>query len=284
MPSAAMFGSLPTGVLAQKPWQTLLFKPDPTGTKTHMGAKSPQDHLILDLFNMPVVEPYPISEPFSTAGKVNMNYQIVPFTYITRSTAVQAVLRSEQILAIPSSDGTTYKTYTTTPNRRYFIDLPATLVGFTNRFASGDIFRSASEICNIWLVPASLGLSYVDSTMRSFWTSTAGSSNGSLTGDNIRERPYANIYPRLTTKSNTFTVHYRVETLKKVPTTADNQWVEGTDVVTGSLRGSTTLERYLDTSDTRIPDYAGLAQPLAPGQAIDNFYKFRVLETKQFTP
>ncbi len=33
---------------------------------------------------MPVVEPYPISEPLSTAGRINMNYQIVPFTYINR--------------------------------------------------------------------------------------------------------------------------------------------------------------------------------------------------------
>ncbi len=38
---------------------------------------------MMDLFNMPTVEPYAISEPFSTAGKVNMNYQILPYTYIT---------------------------------------------------------------------------------------------------------------------------------------------------------------------------------------------------------
>ncbi len=36
------------------------------------------DYLLLDLFSMPVVEPYPISEPLSTAGRINMNYQIVP--------------------------------------------------------------------------------------------------------------------------------------------------------------------------------------------------------------
>jgi len=44
------------------------------------------------------------------------------------------------------------------------------------------------------------------------------------------------------------------------------------------------MERYLDTSDTTIPDYATLSQPLSAGQAIDNYYKFRVIETKQFTP
>ena len=29
MPSPVMFGSLPTGVISGKPWQTLLFRPDP---------------------------------------------------------------------------------------------------------------------------------------------------------------------------------------------------------------------------------------------------------------
>ncbi len=187
---------------------------------------------------------------------------------------------AEQILAIPASDGTTYKTASAI-NRRYYLDIAQTLQGFTQRFASNDIFRSASEICTIWLVPA--GLSQTYSTMQTFWNSTSGS-NGSLTGDNVRERPYANIYARLTTKSNTFTVHYHVETLKKAKSTSVTQWVEGTDVITGDYRGSTTLERFLDTSDTNIPDYATAAQPLPAGQSIDNFYKFRVIETKQFNP
>ncbi len=279
MPSPVMFGSLPTGVISQKPWQTLLFRPDPGGIPQHVGAQSPPDYLLLDLFTMPVVEPYPISDPFSTAGKINMNYQIVPFTYITRSTGIQAVLKSEQMLAIPPTDGATYKTSKAT-NRRYFIDLGQTLNGFTQRFANSDIFRSASEICGIWLVPAGSGDSY--SQMQSFWTA-AGSNSGALTGDNARERPYANIYPRLTTKSNTFTVHYRVQTLQKIKTDPNQgQWVEGQDVVTGEARGSVTLERYLDTSDTRIPDYATETSPNP--EPIDDFYKFRVIESKQFTP
>jgi uncharacterized protein (TIGR02600 family) len=296
MPSPVMFGSLPTGVISQKPWQTLLFRPDPGGTAQiftpqHIGAQSPKDYLLLDLFNMPVVEPYPISDPFSTAGKINMNYQIVPFTYITRSTAVQAVLRSEQMLAIPTKDGPNYKSSPTTSPRRYFLDLGAvtgTLTGFANRFATGDIFRSATEICSLWLVPTGTPFTPTPTyaNMQNFWLppATPGFNDGALTGDNIRERPYANIYARLTTKSNTYTVHFRVQTLKKVKITASNQWVEGTDVITGEYRGSSTLERYLDTSDTTIPDYATVTQPLAAGQSIDNFYKFRVIETKQFTP
>ena len=280
MPSAVMFGSLPTGVHANQPWQTLLFRPDPGGNPQHKGAQSPQDHLLLDLFAMPVVEPYPISDPFSTAGKVNMNYQIIPFTYLDRSTAIQAVLRAEQMLVLPNSEASKYK-FQTTGKYRYFLDLKETLVGFNMRFSGSnnikgnnvnDIFRSASEICNIWLVPAGQGKSY--GSMQAYWA------NNLLTGDNVRERPYADIYPRLTTKSNTYTVHYRVQTLTKVKTGSQNQWTEAKDVVTAEYRGSSTFERYLDTGDTKIPDYATASNP----PPLDNFYKFRVIETKQFTP
>jgi hypothetical protein len=73
IPSAGMLGSLPTGVVSGQPWQTLLFRP---AQAAHKGMSAPRDHLLLDLFWMPVAEPYAISEPFSTAGKVNLNYQI----------------------------------------------------------------------------------------------------------------------------------------------------------------------------------------------------------------
>ena len=223
---------------------------------------------------MPVVEPYAISDPFSTAGKVNMNYQIMPFSSITRATAIEAVLRPEQILAVNAADGQNYKYYGLgAKNPRYYLDMDQTLLGFTNRFNSNDVFHSASEICSLWLVPE--GQTY--SGMQAFWSG----SNSSLTGDNSREHPYADIYPRLTTKSNTYTVHFRVQTLKKVHNTKASQWIEGTDQVTGEYRGSSTIERYLDTSNPNIPDYATAAGPQPP---LDTFYKFRVLETKQFVP
>jgi hypothetical protein len=306
MPSAGMFGSLPTGVFSNKPWQTLLFRPSPDGkilpseSPVHIGAQSPQDHLLMDLYDMPVVEPYAISDPFSTAGKVNMNYQIVPFTYLTRSTAVQAAMRGEQMVAVPGTMGISGPPFTgvpaykgnTTTTLRFFLDLSQTLTGFNNMFTTGtpdgtgstpDIFRSATQICNIWLVPAGKSLTY--SGMSAFWLDSTAS-GGILTGDNVRERPYANLYQKLTTKSNTFTVHMRVQNLKMVqgvdPTYAS--WTEAGDQIIGEYRGSSTIERYLDTSSANIPDYATTPQPLTAGQAIDNFYKFRVVETKQFTP
>jgi len=96
----------------------------------------------------------------------------------------------------------------------------------------------------------------------------------------VRERPYANIYPRLTTKSNTYTVHYTVQALKNPPGQLPNVWNETRSVVTGELRGSTTLERFLDPADSKIPDYA--TDPNAPN--LDSFYQWRVISSDTFAP
>ena len=56
--SPAVFGSLPTGVKAGDAWRTLLLRPQ----IGHPGAITPADHLLLEFFWMPVVEPYAISE------------------------------------------------------------------------------------------------------------------------------------------------------------------------------------------------------------------------------
>ena len=100
VPSSGMFGSLPTGVIRNQPWQTLLFRPQaghPGEGSPASGPPytSPPDHVLMDLFWMPVIEPYAISEPFSTAGKVNLNYEIAPFSYIRRATALYAAFKGE---------------------------------------------------------------------------------------------------------------------------------------------------------------------------------------------
>ncbi len=334
--SAVMFGSLPTGIVptaidstgaSVKPWQTLLFCPNPAANSTtgatpgasHPGFgtsisgsgdsgppySTPPDHLFLDLFTMPVVEPYAISEPLSTAGKINMNYQILPFTYIRRDTAVRAVLKSARILAVPQSASTvigtapSYKDGQRCPyEMRYNVnpdETVGTLAGFENRFnpptGNGDIFRSASEICGIYLVPQqipalSTSMSYPSgSTPPATYAGTAAWwNNFLLTGDNTRESPYGDIYPRLTTKSNTYTVHVRVQTLKQAlpgnsPASAWTQWREGTDLVTGEYRGSSLVERYVDTSDPTLPDFAQTSSP-----SVEGYYKMRVVSTKKFAP
>ncbi|HSI82896.1 MAG TPA: hypothetical protein VK970_03875, partial [Candidatus Methylacidiphilales bacterium] len=239
--------------------------------------------------NMPVVEPYAISEPLSTAGRINMNYQIVPFTYINRETGLRAVLKAEKLLSIPDANASLYKTtaspeyapaasFATTVNRQP-LDADATLLQFRQRFAANDIFRSASEICSIDLVPADAPAATraapTRNNMDSYWASHK------LTGDNTREKPYANIYPRLTTKSNTFTIYTRAQTLKKVKGSTQDIWTEGKDVITGEYRGSQTMERYIDPNDPSIEDYANTATTHTP---ISTHYKTRVIASKHFAP
>ncbi len=281
MPSAVMFGSLPTGVKRTEaayrsgndanaaPWRTLLFCKNPAAGNAHYGATSPHDSLLLDLFTMPVVEPYAISEPSSTAGRINMNYQMLPFTNIERSTALHALLSSQRITAYPDSiaalrgghpDPAVMGSIQQNTTRIYHpIDIAETLKQFSDRFAQGELFRSPAEMCSLWLVPNGVNLSGTPA----WWTSHRA------TGKNLRERPYATIYPLLTTKSNTYSVHVWAQSL-----------VRGTTKVTGEYRGSTMIERYIDPMDERLGDtsYDPDTHSLEP------LYRFRVLEVKRFAP
>jgi hypothetical protein len=115
--------------------------------------------------------------------------------------------------------------------------------------------------------------------MRAFWQ------NHRATGDNVRERPYSNLYARLTTRTNTFRVHVRAQVLKKARSTAPNEFDSTKDSVLSEYRGSTLIERYIDPTDTTnpIPDYAASPNPLNL-PPLDTFYQFRVLESKRFNP
>ncbi len=309
IPSAGMFGSLPTGVKSNQPWQTLLFRPEVRNG--HPGRGEPvtgppyskvPDHLIMDLFWMPVIEPYAISEPFSTSGKINMNYQIAPFTYIKRATAMYGAFKAEEPLVIPNEASKVYKLWDHETNDwpqfpdssiakdasvktdwlkafngqapfdklRRPIDPVGTLQQADDRFSKGDIFRSATEICELHLVRQNEKLS--DYTSGNIWEGAL------ITGDNTRERPYTNLYAKLTTRSNVFTVHYRVQKLKKSSVGSAAQWDEVKDQVLGEYRGSTMIERYIDASDPTLPDFT-----TASGN-LDNYYKFRVVSTKKFAP
>jgi len=302
--SAVAFGSLPSVIdpvnpMNSQPWRTLLFGKHPAAGDNHPGFGVPlsgppytvvPDHAFLDLFTMPIVEPYAISEPFSTAGKVNMNCQIVPFTFLTRTTGVRAVLKATQMMAIPHTEGQSYKYSKNgpTPTFRYHLNLDettGTLKGFQDRFAKGDIFRSATEICDISLVPstrasdgqAAPGEPSYD-TMESWWN------DYKLTGDNVREGPYGHIYPRLTTKSNTFTVHVMAQSINKSASTPADEFVEGKDQITGEFRGSFLIERYLDPNADSLIDANGNATNELDPNGMVGPYKFRVVNSKKFAP
>jgi uncharacterized protein (TIGR02600 family) len=279
IPSAGMFGSLPSrGTEPDGAWKTLLFNPNPAAGNNHPGFQNPPDFLFLDLFTMPIVEPYAMSEPFSTAGKVNMNYQIVPFTYITRNTGLQAAFAASRVSAIHNGFSSTYKgTMTTGKSIRHTINATETLKQFEARFDSNNIFRSASEICSLDLYPdvttANMPSGAADTPSYSASRSgiTTWWSNRLLTGDNLREQPYTTLYQNLTTQSNTYTTHVFVQSLTQTPA--------GKLVVGGEWRGSFALERFLDPNNPNLPDFANANSPNAM-----SYYQFRVNNTKQFLP
>lgn len=291
--SAIAFGSLPSAAVQDRPWQNLLFRPAPgvnhpgkagyliDGTSS---AGAPPDSAWLDFFWMPVVEPWAISETFSTAGKINMNYQIAPFSYIRRTTGVQAVLKSGGVTAVSSkASGYTTGNYDKTTlgrsidNSPFPVNLNETLRGFDARLTNNAaLFRTASEICELPIVPVASGATYSSLQDGSWWT------DWRYTGDNTKEATYNDIYPRLTTKSNTYTVHYRVQMLKKLPSGDQTTWDESKDKVASELRGSTLIERFLDPNAT-YPDYA-TAFNSVNSPSLETYYRFRVLQRSQFTP
>ncbi len=321
--SPVLFGSLPSGIdpanpANSLPWQTLLFCPNPADRTSHPGfgsggstsgpdARPPfsivPDHLFLDLFWMPVVEPYAISEPFATAGKINLNYQMAPFTHIERTTGLYAAVKAMKLPALPDARSADYKKGDTapldpsksyqsqqsSPSWRYNIDVAAVLAGMKDRrFSKNDVYRSASEVATIFMVPSpqpgspnspagpsgAAPLARYNNTA-SWWDDKL------LSGDNLRETPYDQLYSRITTKSNTYTVHMRVQSLKQTGAAGWNKWDEAKDQVMSEYRGSATIERYVDPNDTSIPDFAdsnNYSKNLAP------YYRWRTLAQRQFIP
>ncbi|MDF1739701.1 MAG: Verru_Chthon cassette protein A [Verrucomicrobiales bacterium] len=308
-----MFGSLPTGVTTDTPWQTLLFRPDTSGGPgyaSHPGARTPPDHLIMDLFWMPVVEPYAISEPLSTGGKVNINCELVPFLHIERNTAIRGVFRSEFMLCVPRAWHADYKHnhgrgrgYHWRDNpyggqlqgkrlRSTIVDEP-TLEQFYDRFSDGSsAFKSATEICEIHLIPEELSARLgggARGSVGSYTPSLQDMKSGkywedhSLVGDNSRERPYTNIQTRITTKSNTFKVHFRAQVLKQARRDSSSEyalWRPEMDSVEAEYRGSSIVERYVNPNSEEIFDFAKSSS----GESLDSFYQYRVVNPRRFAP
>jgi uncharacterized protein (TIGR02600 family) len=355
VPSPVVMGSLPSriwDVNGNGAWTNLLFRPYvtyqtaqtgavSTAGISHPGAISPPDHYLLDLFWMPVVEPYAISESLSTAGKINLNYQMLPFTHIRRATAVHAAMKGEIMAAIPNAEyeqskavrtgwgvkGSTAPIFFSEADNKYWhrsivVDkfrdgaqlwwqetnknniVQGTLRQFEDRFnfasptsdATRDgLFRTASQLCEIHLIPSVITQARnnvtpsaiqtprgVRDSMAEFWGAHCA------TGDNTREKPYANLYSKFTTRSNTFRVHVRAQAIRKARrSVAANQFDPALDLPVGEFRGSFLIERYIDQTDMQEAgsdvDYASAANPftLPP---LENYYRFRVLESKRFAP
>jgi uncharacterized protein (TIGR02600 family) len=256
------------------------------------------DHYLLDLFSMPVVEPYAISEPFSTAGKININTEIAPFGYlktkvgganygyIDRKTAIYGLMKDIKMAILPRTIqqfGHREDGYTTSGEQgtfRFDINRKLTIEKMQDRIDEKGLFRTASEICEVNLYPdGAPGAPTNESAAAwtSFW------SNNAMTADNLRERPYAVIYPRVTTRSNVFTVYTRAQSIRKSPNTDPEKFEEGKDQITGEYRGSTVIERFLDPNDPAL--VSANYDPIATSttRSLNTFYRFRVVNTKRFT-
>ncbi|MEI6535488.1 MAG: hypothetical protein WCN98_09130 [Verrucomicrobiaceae bacterium] len=72
-------------------------------------------------------------------------------------------------------------------------------------------------------------------------------------------------------------MHCRVQVLKKSRSTGVAEWDEGKDGVSSEYRGSSVIERYVDANDTKLPDFVSDVT-----KRVDDFYKFRVVNTKKF--
>ncbi|MGE9268571.1 MAG: Verru_Chthon cassette protein A [Verrucomicrobiales bacterium] len=298
IPSPGMLGSLPTGVKRGQPWQTLLFRPQAGHPGERTGGNKTPDHLLLDFFWMPVIEPYPISEPFSTAGKINVNYQIVPFTWLKRATGMHAALKALEPSAIPNKYARAYKLWdhSTSPSNwmpdtqnndtvsrdmwremrdtpdllRKRVDIEQTLTQFDERFDNGELFLTASEICEIHLPREGESLAAYENG--SFWKDHA------VTGDNTRERPYTNLYGRLTTRSNVYQVHYRVQLVKNSGSQPGTLTEENLEILS-EKRGSVHVERYLDPNEID-EEAVGLMDPDHP--SLEGQYRYRVTGRREF--
>jgi hypothetical protein len=178
-------------------------------------------------------------------------------------------------------------------NFRKILDRDYTVKGFDDFFRQGrgnpddGFFKSATQICERYLYPLGMNITNDDAAKTWWGAFTMG-------GDNTKEKPYVDLYPRLTTKSNTFTVHMRVQVLRQRPrdnVAAFANWEEGRDSVLGEYRGATTIERYIDPADPRFDPLnpgtnGGFANPddATSSATLEGIYRFRSVINKKFAP
>ena len=113
-------------------------------------------------------------------------------------------------------------------------------------------------------------------------------SRSGLSGDNVREAPYAHLYPKITARSNSFTVHVRAQVITKVRSSLPTAFDPKRDRVDGEWRGSFGLRRQLDPTDDRIPDYA-VKTLSSLGSAngeptLDELHQIHITNVRRFNP
>jgi len=80
-------------------------------------------------------------------------------------------------------------------------------------------------------------------------------------------------------------VYFKAQSIVKARSLAPNEVDTTIDSVSGEYQGSALIQRFLDWSRfTDYPDYAQSAGQLFRERSLEHFYRYRVLEMKQFAP
>jgi hypothetical protein len=121
-------------------------------------------------------------------------------SYLRRDTALRGILKAVKIMAVPTDQpnaGHTDGPVNTTTPFHFDIDSERTLDAFESRLKdpARGLFRSASEICDMDLYPMVNGAGGPAVPQVTDWADF-WDNKFAQTGDNMRERPYAHIYPR----------------------------------------------------------------------------------------
>jgi hypothetical protein len=211
--------------------------------------------------------------------------------YLERKTALHGLLKSQKMLMVPNNapdGGHRENPLDDRSNRwRYSIDRTKTIELIQNRLTKKGLFKTASELCEIPMVPAPgpgqsvNGLAnpianMSDAQWANFWNQYL------QTGDNQRERPYVHLYPRVTNRSNVFTVYVRAQSIRKAPGSAVDEFDPRKDQVSSEYRGQTTIERFIDPNDPQLRTYNPASNSNTIGGAADRYYRFRIVNSKQF--
>ena len=232
-----------------------------------------------------------------------MNFQVLPWTWLRRATALHGALHGVRVTAIPTkamqSEIASAKGRPDSPpsavEYRYAVDADKTLAAFEQRFDSGSVFRSPSEICEMFLVPKRIPGHVYDGAgsqpadpsgmtadeLMDWWNGQPDQHDDAFeaTGDNLRESPYAQLYSRLCTQSNVYRVHYRVQVLKKARSVMPERFDVERDAVVAEKRGSSVVERQLDRSQS-------MDDPVSQPDAVSLHVKqrFVIVSQEAFTP
>ncbi len=175
MTSPGMFGSLPPPASCPGSRGKLCSSAPQSG---HPGENSPPDHLLAGSFLDASRRAYAISDRFSTDGKINLNYQIIALYLSHPFDRAARPLHKRKGHGHAEYRSLRYKGWRApaVPLRNE-IDAAHDAVAISSEVYAGDVFKSASEICSVHVVP----VGQTAASMPTYWQ------NNALTGDNVRE-------------------------------------------------------------------------------------------------